>query len=192
MIKKDILNLFKKQPKKYLSLAEIHNFIHSDKKTLKVTLSRMKKKEEIYSLGNAFYAVNPQEVDFEQLACELNRPSYISLESALSHYGILSQVPSVLTLVSPKKSAKYALNNQQIEYSKINKKLFCGFNIQGQIAIAEAEKAFLDELYLIGIKKRHLDLNELDLSKIKIDKFNKWLALFPASTKKLAKEIMQK
>lgn len=190
MIKKSILELFEKQQKKYLSLKELHNFTRTDKQTLKVILSRMKKKQEIYALGNSFYAINPQEVNFEQLACELNRPSYISLESALSHYGILSQIPSSLTLITPQKTVHYNLNHQRIEYSKIKNKLFFGFTIQGQIAIAEAEKALLDELYFIGIKKRSLNLGELDLSKINKEKFKEWLSFFPPSTKKLAQEIL--
>src|SRR3989338_7374579 len=176
---KKIIGLLKNLPKGYISLDEIVNYLKVDRNTVKVTLSRLTRQKEIIQLGYGYYALNLPAVDFEQLASEMVYPAYLSLEYALSLHGILSQVPAALTLITPKRTASKAVANHTLEYSHINPKLFFGYKIDKHALIAYPEKALLDALYLVGLKKRAINLSELNLSKINRKKFKQWLRVYP-------------
>ena len=116
--------------------------------TLYKLLQRLEIKNVIKRLENGKYLFlfkNP--IDFE-IANFIFSPSYISLESALSFYGILSQFPYTITSIAPKKSKKIILYNKEYEYTHINKKYFFGFIKKDSFIIATPEKALIDLLYL--------------------------------------------
>jgi len=186
MITKKILGLFSRLPKGYISLEEIVNYLKADKNTIKATLSRLRKQNRIVRLGYGFYALDTQKVDLEQLACEMVYPSYISLEYALSIYGMISQVPANLTFITSKRSSQKQILNTSFEYSHINPKLFFGYKIAKNAYLAYPEKALLDMLYLVGLKKRKINLSELDLAQINKKKLYKWLKLYPQSTRRIS------
>lgn len=190
MIKKKILDLFKKYPDKYFSLQEIENYTRSPKASLKVVLSRMVKEQLIEGLSRGFYCKNGTRINLEQFASNLSYPSYLSLESVLSRHGVLSQIPSALTFITTRRSSSCEVSGRQIEFSHIKEPLFFGFEIKEGEPVAILEKALLDELYLISLKKRTLSLKELDLSKIDRKKLSKWLEKYPKSTRLLAKNIL--
>ena len=79
------------------------------------------------------------------------KDSYVSLDSALSHYGLFEQMLRTISSVTKLKSKKYVFQDNTFRYLKINKKLYFGFkteNIEGYYTkIAELEKVILDYLY---------------------------------------------
>jgi len=152
-------------------------------------LHRLVEQKRLIRLLQGYYALNLMRVDWEQLSCELLQPSYISFEYALNHYNIIDQIPTRITLATTKKRREYDLPSQILEYSHLTPKLYFGYKIQSNILIAEKEKALLDELYLISLKKRHLSLEGLDLANINKKLFNKWLKKFPVYTQSLAMKL---
>jgi hypothetical protein len=92
-------------------------------------------------------------------------------------------------LITTKKTREFRLPNQVLEYSHINSKLYFGYKIQGNFLLAEKEKALLDELYLISLKKRHLSLESLDLTNVDKKLFRQWLKKFPSYTQKLTQKL---
>lgn len=189
MIGNKIISRVSKFKKTYISLNELNNFLNMKKSILKVTLNRLTKQKRIFKLGYGFYALDPAKVDYEQLACEIKHPSYISLEYALSTYGILDQVPATMTLVTMSRTKNYAFQNMEIEYSHIKKKLFFGYKILKHILIAYPEKALLDELYLIALGKRKLNIKELRLNEINKKKLKLWTKFYPSSVYKLIQQL---
>lgn len=98
--------------------------------------------------------------------------SYISFESALSYYGIVSQFPYEVTSATIKQTRSKEFNGKAYGYYHIKKELFWGYLKEDNYLIAEKEKALLDQLYLSskGIKKVHLEednLSFLDKPKLK-------------------------
>lgn len=184
-----LLKKLKSIPKSYFSFSDLGKFYPGKKKDLKVVVHRLIKQEKLARLFKGYYALDLSRVDWEQFACEIVQPSYVSLEYALNQYGIIDQVPTRITLVTTKKSREIILPNQVLEYSHLNPKLYFGYKIKGNFLIAEKEKALLDELYLISLKKRHLSLENLDLTSINKKLFNQWLKKFPSYTQKLAKKL---
>jgi predicted transcriptional regulator of viral defense system len=85
-------------------------------------------------------------------------PSYISLETALSYYGLVEQLPFEITAITTKKSIEKEFNEQIYSYKKINKELFIGYRREEDFLIAFPEKAIFDQLYLslFGIKSENI------------------------------------
>jgi len=104
--------------------------------------------------------------DFE-IANFLYEPSYISLESALNYWGILSQFPFEITSVTGKKSVTKKVDDKVFSYSQLSANIFGMYLKKDNFLIATPEKALFDQLYLVSKGIRSVDLDEYDLSKIK-------------------------
>jgi len=189
MITTLFLEKLKIVPKSYLSFQDLTKFYPGKEENLKIVLHRLVAQNKLTRLMKGYYTLDLSRVDWEQFVCELLRPSYISLEYALHQYDIIDQVPTRITLITTKKSREFRLSHQVLEYSHITSRLYFGYKIQGNFLIAEKEKALLDELYLISLRKRHLSLEGLDLSKINKKLFNQWLKEFPIYTQRLAQKL---
>ncbi|MBI4130194.1 hypothetical protein HY468_02670, partial [Candidatus Roizmanbacteria bacterium] len=109
--------------------------------------------------------VNSTTGDFE-LASFLYTPSYISFETALNFYGILSQFPYEVTSATTKKPVKKHIHEKIFSYTRVNRSLFWGYKKDKQALIAEPEKALLDQIYLSSKGLRNAPLDEYDLSRI--------------------------
>lgn len=111
------------------------------------------------------------------LANFLYQPSYLSLESALSFYGIMAGFPYQITSITVKKTRTFIIDGKEYQYIKIDKNLFWGYEKKEDFLIAEQEKSLLDFLYLVFKGLRDLDLEELDLSSIDRKKFKKYFPM---------------
>lgn len=127
---------------------------------------------------NKYLLVKAKISDFE-LANFLYYPSYISFETALNFFGLISQFPYEITSATNKKTKKKKYNNKIFTYIHLDKKLFFGYKKVGNFLIAYKEKALLDQLYLVskGIKK--INYEEIDFSRLNKEIFNDFLKLFP-------------
>lgn len=142
--------------------------------TLYKLLQRLEKAEVIERIAKGKYRFLLREVDDFALANFLLTPSYVSLESALSFYGILPQFPYAVTSVTPLKSKKMTYQEKEFEFSHLEKKYFFGFEKKDAFLIATPEKALLDELYFMSKKLRELHFEDLDLTKIDKNRFKNW------------------
>jgi len=150
---------------KIFSLADIEKLLETNNSnTAYKFIQRLIKKKLVQRLKNGLYIYSIDSSDDLQIASFLYWPSYISLETALNFYGILSQFPYTITSVTPKKSKKILVNKKVFEYVHFNPEYFYGYTKEKNFLIASKEKALFDTLYLVskGIRKIHLD--ELDLS----------------------------
>lgn len=120
--------------------------------------------------------------DFE-IANFLYEPSYISLESALNYWGILSQFPFEITSVTLKKSIAKEADNKLFTYSQLSVNIFGMYQKKDCFLIATPEKAFYDQLYLASKGIRSVDIDEYDLSKLKKSEFLDICSSFKANKK---------
>lgn len=76
-------------------------------------------------------------------------PSYISLQTALYHHGMISQIPAVVYAVSLARTRQYHTPFGTVSIHHIDPGFFFGFDVVGKsnIKIASPEKALLDMLY---------------------------------------------
>ena len=100
----------------------------------------------------------------------LCQPSYLSLESALSFYGVITGFPYKITSLTIKKSRAFQIMQKEYVYSHINRDLFWGYEKKDEFLIAEKEKAFLDYLYFYTKGLRTLHTDEFELSDLNLKK----------------------
>ena len=166
-------------PKPYFSFSDIRKIAGMEDASLKVSLSRIVKRGELTRLSKGIYAVDAFKIDWEQFAGETYSPSYISFESALARYNILSQQPASIILATTRRGKIMELKEKTIIYRHIMPRLFWGYEREENRLIAEPEKAFLDLAYLSlnGYAKfdpEEMNFNFLNKKKTKIylKKFN--------------------
>jgi predicted transcriptional regulator of viral defense system len=100
------------------------------------------------------------------IANYLYQPSYISLESALSFYGIITGFPYKITSISTKKSRLFNTDQKEFQYSQIAADLFWGYEKRENFLLADKEKALLDYLYFFSKGIKSFDREEFDLQEI--------------------------
>src|SRR3989344_9703766 len=117
--------------------------------------------------------------DYFAIANFLYKPSYISFETALNHYGILSQFPYEMTSATPKKTLQKVIDDKAYSYTHIQKSLYWGYDIRTGFVIAQPEKALLDQLYIASKGIKGENLNEYDYTHINKSIFFNYLENFP-------------
>ena len=152
---------------RFFTLADAKKFFGQTKdNTLYKIIQRLEASEVIARISQGKYHFLLREVDDFELANFLMRPSCISLESALSFYGILPQFAYTITSVTPLKSKKIIYNDKEYEFAHLSKKYFFGFEKEKNFLLASPEKALLDELYFTAKKLRQVHFADLDLKRI--------------------------
>jgi hypothetical protein len=174
--------------KPYFTAADLGRILGLKKESLYVTLHRLVKSGVLVRLRKNAYKLFLDYSDTERAANELYFPSYLSFESALSAYGILSQIPYTLTFATPRPSKRIAIGATEVIYRHLKRDLFFGYTLEDGKYIATPEKALLDELYLMSRGKIKIDLEELDFRELDRDRFEQYSEPFPPYMKKLLDE----
>lgn len=187
---KTINALSQNYKKKVFSVREIASLLSLSRPAAAMLLLRAGKKGLVFRVKNLWVnCLNPPSI--LEVALALRSPSYMSLESALFHHQCLSQSPKGgLTLVTQGRPVKIKTPLGNILYFHVNEKLFFGFDVH---RIAYPEKAWLDLVYLRGLKGRSKILSE----EIYVDGMNKkrlshFVTRFPSWVAKLSKRAMSR
>ncbi len=98
--------------------------------------------------------------DFE-LANSLYHPSYVSLESALSYYGILIQSPRQVTSVTPQLTRSVKAMGKEFSFAHLDRKYYSHYHKVDGFLIATPEKAFVDACFFAALGRASLHLDEL-------------------------------
>ncbi len=134
---------------------------------------------------------------FFLLANNIYRPSYVSMEMALSYYNLIPETVYAITSVSSRKTNRFKTDFGEFVYQHIKSQLMFGYRLvsyQGRnYKIAEPEKAVLDYFYLNTRLTSEYDFvglrfnGEEFMEKMDDDRFQRYLAAF--SNKRLEKRI---
>jgi len=141
-------------------------------------LQRLEKANLLKRVVKGKYLFSLKEINDYELANLLLTPSYLSLESALSFYGILAQFPYTITSVTPLKTKKSIYNEKEFEFAHLKKEYFFGYVKKDNFLIALPEKALLDELYFISKGLIRISLDELNLSLINRNKLGRMMEYY--------------
>ena len=197
MIKKlnrlDVANKLKSLNMLVFTPREFQDIFAVSKNTASVFLSNNINSNLFVKLRNGFYILKDTRPSLSLIANRLYRPSYISLESALSFYEIIPETVYGITSVSTKATREFASEIGIFSYQKIKKEAFIGYqlkNVHGEnIFIADAEKALADYLYFVDLKKVSLN-DRLYLKNINKKKLMGYISVFNRkSLKKLIDQI---
>ena len=146
-------------------------FPHQSEKTLSESLRRLVQKGLLERVANGVF-VNPLSSRsrvgmFERIACVIRRGeyNYISLECALSEWGVISQIPqSYLTIMTTGRKGVFNTTYGVIEFTHTQQSALEILNstIQGErpLRIATA-KAALRDLRRVGRNLHLIDIEEM-------------------------------
>lgn len=134
-------------------------------------LRSWEKKGYITKLRKEYYAfVECKSIpDFNRyIANRIYRPSYISLYTALSYYGMIPEAVVSITSVTSLKTAEFKNEFGEYTYNSVKPEIMFGYEpkimADGRaILFAKPEKALLDLLYLNSFYKAENDMAELRL-----------------------------
>lgn len=166
----DLKRLFKKP---FFSNDDIRLF---GLKVYKYQFSLWQKKGHIIQVKRGLYAFTEykDQLSAFQLAQPIYSPSYISLESALSEYGLIPEFVPSTTSVTTRANRTFSNSFGSFYFRHLKQDLFWGYvsvtTQSGNYFLAEPEKAVLDYLYL----NSRMIKNDADLEEIRInyDEFN--------------------
>jgi len=154
-------------------------------RSVHAALKRQEKKGFVERVSNKIY-INKLAKEFRQqdLLHVLRPDSYISLESALSEYGVTSQNPRVLTCVSPKYVRNIRSKTVNISFRKLKKDLYWGFSPKKTrysiYNLAAPEKALLDWIYFRRSESLPLDMDEFVLNELDRTRLLEYAKRYPA------------
>ena len=161
-------------------------------KTGSVFISRNLKSGLFLKLRNNYYMLQDSHLPLYAIANRLYQPSYISLESALSHYGMIPEVVYAVTSVTTKPTREFKTPTSVFSYQRIKKSVFAGYSpvtIEGSVVLlAEPEKALADYLYFADLKKTSLN-DRLNLKGVRKGKLLKLIHTF--KRKSLLKKVTE-
>jgi len=157
----------------------------------KQRLSEWQKKGYVKKIRQGFYIFSDLELDEKSLFTIANRiyePSYVSLEMALSIYGIIPEAVYGVTSVTSQKTKNIKTPIGDFSYRHIQPDIMFGYELREHnghgYKMAELEKAILDYLHLHskisnneafnGMRFNVIEIKE----KINIEKFHKYLEAF--------------
>ena len=117
-------------------------------------LTRWVKKGYLLKIKNGIYIFKRdyEKIKGEEIAAAIYQPSYLSLESALSAYGLIPEIVYSYVSVTGKTNRIFDNKFGHFIYRHLKPELFWGYRevrtSSGWYLIAEPEKAILDYLYL--------------------------------------------
>jgi predicted transcriptional regulator of viral defense system len=142
--------------------------------------------------GVYLFADKKEAVLKEHVAFNICQPSYVSLEWALSIYGLIPETVYNVTSITVRATREYNNDLGGFIYRHVKKELFFGYNKitknSQTFLLAEPEKALLDYLYLNAHKIKteddieELRLNEFNLKKLNKSKIKKYSGAFPVKS----------
>lgn len=127
-----------------------------DPKLIRIQLSRWVKTGKIYQLRRGLYSIAPPYQKNAPhpflVANHLQKASYVSLQSALSFFGLIPEVVNMITSVSTGRPERLETPLGTYEFRHLKTEFFFGYQmveLSGQSAfVATPEKALLDLIYL--------------------------------------------
>ena len=151
------------------------------KENLKKLVYRWKKKGWVQSLKRGLYELAyPRDFRIPDIyvANKLYHPSYVSLETALSHYSIIPEISMAVISITTKPTRRFKNMHGLFVYHTIQSEAFTGYYVEKQrgfeFFIAEPEKALVDFLYFRAFRRnKEFDYSEERLDTSLIRRLNK-------------------
>ena len=154
-------------------------------------LCRLVRERRVTRLGRGRWLIG-NKVDPFAVPEYLTTPyqTYISLQSALYHHGMISQIPAVVYAVSLARTKRYRNLIGEFSIHHVKPGFFFGYETLGRstIKMALPEKALVDYIYLsLGRSKLFGALPELELPRtFSLERAHKFIDRIPNQSKRRA------
>lgn len=179
----------------YFTIDDLVRILGISRGSAHVLCSRYVKNGTFIRLKNNFYLLDQAwdrlvPADLFRVANYLQVPSYISFMTALSYYGITTQVQrDYFESASLKRSVAFEARGTAFKYYKLKKELYFGFVKEKGFFIATPEKAFVDSIYLYSFGKYRFDLASIGMGRFDKDMIRGIAKKFPEKTRGVIKRL---
>ena len=95
-----------------------------------------------------YYLTDGRGINIYEIASQVVFPSYVSLFAAFQFYSVTEQFVVKYSVVTLKRHRPIIIENNAVEFIKIQKERFFGYKKNGNAYVATIEKAIVDSLYL--------------------------------------------
>lgn len=166
----EVMNTLSRKKMKIFSPEEFRRLFGA---TLRATQEFIKdhNRDLFVKLRNGLYALRSEPPHELEIANRLYRPSYVSLEYALSYYGFIPESVYAITSVTTKITREFKVEGKSYEYSRIKEKAYTGYKLvkvgQAKVLIAVPEKALVDYCYFIDLRLKIMN------DRLRVKKVNK-------------------
>jgi len=184
--------------KPFFTQYDVAHAIGTKLASAEVLCSRYVKKGLLMRLKRGFYARTEtlshlNQIDLFRIANILQVPSYISLMTALSYYGITTQMQKgFFESISVKRTKTFQIGGLSFHYIKIRPDLYREFIKRNGVFIALPEKAVMDTFYLASLGRYSLDGSSLDLTMVDEGMLAEFSNLYPPKVRKYFEEMYGK
>lgn len=148
---------------------------------LRFLLTRAVKRGDALKLRRGLYALATPIPSELEIANRLYHPSYISFTFALSYHHIIPETVYAITSATTRTTATFMVLGKSFVYHRIKREAFTGYTAvrinHRVIWIAEPEKALVDTLYFVALKKQGLP-ERIDWSRLSKPKMRAFARLF--------------
>lgn len=163
----DVLAELKKVGTSAIRTGDVMAMFGINKSHASKTLSRLEMSGHIVRLKRGLWVLPDSVTSFDLPALlAAPFPCYISLQSALYHHGMISQIPTPIYAISPARTSVIKTRLGIVSFHHIASAFFFGYEAVGphHTFIATPEKALVDYLYLSSTRSRlFAALPELEL-----------------------------
>jgi predicted transcriptional regulator of viral defense system len=186
-----LLKTLKTLNKPFYTVADLEKITGLGRDSLYVALKRWVDGGVLERVSQGIYIPMGENLSSEKIAAQLYLPNYLSFESALARHGILNMIPYTLSFATTRRTRKFILRRQGVEFRQISSGLFFGFEMKNGIYIAVPEKAFLDQVYFACKGKASLDLDEMNLKNLSAKQIKDYSKRFPEYVKRRIEAILK-
>ena len=187
-----LLKTLKTLNKPFYTIADLEKITGLGRDSLYVTLKRWVDGGVMERVSQGIYIPMGENFPVEKIAAQLYLPNYLSFESVLSRHGILNMIPYTLTFATTRKTKKFTLRRQGVDFRQISSDLFFGFEMKDGIHIAVPEKAFLDQIYFVCRGKASLYWDEMNLKTLSASLIKDYSGRFPEYVQKRVEAIVKR
>jgi len=175
-------NVLREKKMKMFSSRELGLLLKMSEGAVYRLLWRYEKKGIIVKLKRGLYALKSSYPSVYLIGNRLYSPSYISFDTAMSFHHLIPETIYSVTCATTRTTREFIANGVAYRYHRIKKNAYTGYKpikYDYQVVLmAEPEKALADYLYYVGMKRRGLYYERLDLKKINKNKLIKYVRLF--------------
>jgi predicted transcriptional regulator of viral defense system len=186
-----LLKTLKTLNKPFYTIADLEKITGLGRNSLYVALKRWVDGGVLERVSQGIYLPMGENLSSEKIAAQLYLPNYLSFESALARQGILNMIPYTLTFATTRKTKKFILRRQGVEFRQVSSGLFFGFEMKDGIHIAVPEKAFLDQMYFVCRGNSSLDLDEMNLQNLSAKLIKNYSGRFPEYVQRRVEAILK-
>ena len=130
-------------------------------KSVRQNIFNWTRQGRLLKLRRDLYVVRSSALDARYLANRIYEPSYISLEYALSRYGLIPEAAFGVTSVTVNKTARFETPVGLFSYRHLKRDYYFGYRLENGVLIAEREKSLIDYFYFhleeVRFDRRYLD-----------------------------------